>query len=66
MKINPKKTTFSVVSLSEADDDKLYWRSKSPQERLQALELMRQAIYGYEPDTGRVQKIFEIAELKTN
>ena len=34
------KTTFSVVSLSEADDDKSYWQSKSAQERLQAVELM--------------------------
>jgi hypothetical protein len=57
------KTAFSVVSLSEADDDKLHWRSKSAHERLQAVELMRQVIYGYAPATGRLQRIFEVAEL---
>jgi hypothetical protein len=57
------KTTFSVASLSDADDDKAYWHSKSVRERLQAVELMRQAIYGYEPDSGRLQRFFEVAEL---
>jgi hypothetical protein len=57
------KTTFSVVSLSDADDDKLYWRSKSAYERLQAVELMRQAVYGYQPATGRLQRNFEVADL---
>ena len=57
------RTAFSVVSLSEADDDKAYWRSKSVFERLQAVELMRQVIYGYQPASGRLQRIFEVAEL---
>jgi hypothetical protein len=57
------RTAFSVVSLSQADDDKAYWRSKSAHERLQALELMRQVIYGYQPASGRLQRIFEVAEL---
>ena len=57
------RTAFSVVSLSEADDDKAYWRSKSVFERLQAVELMRQVIYGYQPNSGRLQRIFEVAEL---
>ena len=43
------KTTFSAVSsFEEADEiDKAYWHSKLPQERLEALELMRQVNYGY-------------------
>jgi hypothetical protein len=57
------KTTFSVVSLADADDDRMHWRSKSAHERLQAIERMRQVIYGYTPATGRLQKIFEVAEL---
>jgi hypothetical protein len=57
------KTAFSVASLSGADDDKAYWRSKSVDERMQAVELMRQAIYGYQPASGRLQRIFEVAEL---
>jgi hypothetical protein len=57
------KAAFSVVSLAEADDDQMYWRSKSAHERLQAVEHMRQVIYGYAPATGRLQRIFEVAEL---
>ena len=57
------KTTFAVASLSDADDEKAYWRSKSVRERLQAVEHMRQVIYGYEPASGGLQRIFEVAEL---
>jgi hypothetical protein len=57
------KMAFSVASLADADDDKVYWRTKSGRERLQAVELMRQVIYGYEPAAGGLQRIFEVAEL---
>ena len=57
------KTVFSVVSLEEADDDEVeFWLSKTPYERLDALETLRQIFYGYDPATTRLQRIFEIAE----
>jgi hypothetical protein len=59
------KYTFSVVSLFEADDDRQYWRSKSAHERLQAIELMRQVIYGYSSPASGLQRFFEVAELAT-
>jgi hypothetical protein len=59
------KTNYSVESLSDADNDKSYWRSKSVYERLQAVELMRQVVYGYQPASGRLQRVFEVAELPT-
>ena len=58
------KTAFSVVSLFDEPDETAYWRSKSPRERLEAVELMRQIIYGYDPTTSRLQKFFEVAELE--
>jgi hypothetical protein len=58
------KTAFSVASLSEAADDKAYWRLKSAYERLQAVELTRQVIYGYQPAAARLQRVFETAELE--
>jgi hypothetical protein len=61
---NIDKTEFSVVSLSESSDDKAYWQSKTPSERLQALEATRQVIYGYDPITSRFQRFFEVVELK--
>lgn len=56
------KTTFSVVSLFDNPDDKTFWLSKSPYERLEALEMMRQIIYGYDPFTTRLQRVFEVTQ----
>ena len=56
------KTAFSVVPLSEADDESGYWLSKTPHERLRAMELIRQTIYGYTSATGRLQRVFEVTQ----
>jgi hypothetical protein len=57
------KTVFSVISLEEADQDEVeFWLSKTPYERLDALETLRQIFYGYDPTTLRLQRLFEIAE----
>ncbi|MCY3720620.1 hypothetical protein F4X88_13565 [Candidatus Poribacteria bacterium] len=59
------KATFSVLSSFEKADeaDKTYWHSKTPQERLEALELMRQINYDYDPVTDRLQRVLEVAEF---
>ena len=57
------KDALSVVSLSEESDDKEYWYAKTPQERLAAVELMRQINYGYDPTTTRLQRVLEVAQL---
>ncbi|HNQ77247.1 MAG TPA: hypothetical protein PK747_07870 [Acidobacteriota bacterium] len=56
-------TAFSVASLGDESDEKAFWFSKTPQERLLALEYMRQVAYGYDPDTERLQRIIEVIEL---
>jgi hypothetical protein len=56
------KTAFSIDSLTAPSDEKAYWLSKTPAERLEALELMRQIVYGYDPHTTRLQRFFEIAQ----
>ena len=41
------KTAFSVTSLSVAgDEEKAHWLAKTPEERLEALEFLRQIAYG--------------------
>ena len=40
------KTAFSVASLFEPSDEKQFWLSKTPYERLRAVEAMRKIIYG--------------------
>jgi hypothetical protein len=56
---------FSVGALGDESDDKRFWLSKSPEERLRALELIRQVIYGYAGTSPRLQRSFEVAEFKT-
>ena len=60
------KNVLSVVSLSEESDEKEYWQAKTPQERLAAVELMRQINYGYDPTTTRLQRVFEVAQLTSS
>ncbi len=58
------KTTVSVVSLTDESDDKEFWLSKTPQERLETVELLRQLNYGYDPTTARLQRVFEVDEFQ--
>ncbi len=58
------KTAFSVISLDDEGGDKAYWLSRTPEERLEAAELMRQMNYGYDPATARLQRVFEIVKLE--
>ena len=60
------KEVLSVISLSEESDDKEYWHAKTPQERLEAVELMRQINYGYDPTTTRLQRVLEVAQLTSS
>ena len=58
------KSAFSVASLHDEPDEVAYWRSKTPSERLEAVELMRQVVYGYTPaSAARLQRVLELAEL---
>lgn len=56
------KSFFQVAKLTDPSDEPEFWRSKTPEERLVALELMRQMAYGYNPDTTRLRHVLEIAE----
>ena len=60
------RTAFSVASLSEETDEKEYWLSKTPYERLEALEWMRQVIYGYNPSTTRLQRVLTITQFPSS
>jgi hypothetical protein len=58
------RSALEIASIDERESEQQYWRAKSPQERMQALELMRQIIYGYDPATTRLQRVFEVVELQ--
>ena len=54
------RTWISIVPLDTPSDAKEYWRSKTIEERLAALELTRQVFNGYDPDTTRFQRVLEV------
>lgn len=55
------RDAFSVTSLSEQSDNRAYWQSRSPEERLAAIEQLRQLNYDYDPAADRLQRVFEVA-----
>ena len=38
-----------------------YWHSRTPEERVWAMEVMRQKAYGYDPATTKLQRVLEFA-----
>lgn len=65
MKMNDKelkvdRTIVTVTDLGHNDEDQ-YWWSRSPLERLKAIEINRQTVYGYRDKSPRLQRIFEVA-----
>jgi len=58
------KSQFSVVPLEHQGGDLGYWLSRTPQERLNAVEFLRQMMYGYDSATARIQRVLEIVDLE--
>jgi len=56
------KTVFSLGLLTVPSDEKHYGLSKTLYERLEAIEIMRQIIYGYVPSTTRLQRFFVVTQ----
>ncbi len=57
------RTVFSVSSSFEDPDELPYWLSRTPYERLLAIEMMRRIAYGYDPITTRLQRVFAVVEF---
>ena len=54
-----------LLSREEAErEDRLFWHSKSPVERLAAAEQLRQVAYGYDAATARIQAVVVRTVLK--
>jgi hypothetical protein len=49
-----------VGKITDPDPDLEYWRAKTPLERLQAAELIRQVLYGYDAATARLPGPLEL------
>ena len=57
------KTVLKITSLRD-EQDRDYWKNKSYSERLEALEQLRQIVFGYDPTTERLQRSLTITQLK--
>ena len=59
-----RRDVFSVGTLADDEmEQQLYWKDRSADERLEAVELMRQMIYDYNPLTDRLQRVLTVTEL---
>jgi len=56
------RSAFSVTTLADQDDDGSYWKSKTPLERLTALEYLRRMAYGTAA-SARLQRVLTVVEL---
>ncbi len=55
------RSAFSLGWLGE-DDMIAYWHSRTIEERWQAIEIMRQIVYGYGPEL-KMKKVLEILKV---
>jgi hypothetical protein len=62
----PYRLSRSVVSVGSVfgkSDKKAFWLSKTPQERIEAMQFMREIAYGHDAATGRLQRVIEVADF---
>ena len=57
------KEIVKVTSLDNIEEEKQYWISKTPIERIEAIEINRRMVYGEDRVTSRLQRFFETSEL---
>ncbi|RPI73938.1 MAG: hypothetical protein EHM45_19990 [Desulfobacteraceae bacterium] len=57
------KRILKVTTLSDRDDEKKYWLSRTPEERLNAVEINRRMVYGKDRTAARLQRFLEVVEL---
>ena len=61
------KSAFSFGHLLDSEEEeKAFWLEKSPLERLEAIEIMRRIVYGYDPAITRLQRVLEITKRKSS
>jgi hypothetical protein len=59
-KLKVDRTCFDTVELTHRTSDVAYWRSRTPAERFEALEILRQIAYGYDPTTERLSEFLRL------
>ena len=57
------KRVVKITPLDDTEEEKDYWISKTPVERIEVIEINRRMIYGEDRVASRLQRFPEIAEL---
>jgi hypothetical protein len=57
------KSVITVASPGDVSQDRAYWHSRTPQERLAVVEYLRVMNYGYDPVADRLQRVLTVSEL---
>jgi hypothetical protein len=57
------KNALTVTNLNDIEEEKKYWLSQGPLERIQAIEINRRMVYGTARVTSRLQRLLEVADL---
>ena len=55
------RTALSIGSLSDTSEERTYWLTQTPHERLKQIEILRRINYG-DQATRRLQRVLEVAQ----
>jgi hypothetical protein len=55
------RKAFTVASLADESDEKAYWHSRTPHERLRQIEILRRINYG-DQAAARLQRVLEVTQ----
>lgn len=58
------RSVIETGRVSDRKSDREYWLSRTLDERFEALEILRQIAYGYDPATERLQRVLEVVKFK--
>ena len=55
------RTALSIGSFSDTSEERAYWLTQTPRERLKQIEILRRINYGNRA-TRRLQRVLEVAQ----
>ena len=56
------KKAFVVTKRTNVMEEREYWQSRSPLERLEAVEINRRMVYGHDKASARLQRVLEVVK----
>ncbi|OHB66795.1 MAG: hypothetical protein A2V70_17640 [Planctomycetes bacterium RBG_13_63_9] len=56
------RSAYCVASLEDESDERAFWQTQSPAARMEALEFLRQVMYGVDRATARLQRVLTVAQ----